>query len=166
MKNFYWWHDLLALNFEILIYIIHMYRTLAIITRSWFETALDYNPRILGQTFLVYVLKWYVILPSLALKNGVKSIQTARYNVAHTVLCFSKCSLVFVGPCYVNSSVLDRRPKVYGRSRRFRTYGYGYGGRSFRLFLRPKVLFVIFLLFSKIEAEMCFLLDRCHLRLD
>ena len=37
MKNFYWWHDLLALTFEILIYIIHMYRTLAIITRSWLE---------------------------------------------------------------------------------------------------------------------------------
>ena len=35
--------------------------------------------------------------------------------------------------------VLDRRPKVYGRSRRFKTYGYGYGGRSLRPFLRPKV---------------------------
>ena len=46
--------------------------------------------------------------------------------------------------------VLDRRPKVYGRSRRFRTYGYGYGGRSLRPFLRPKVLFVVFLgLFPK-----------------
>ena len=33
------------------------YRTRAIITRSWFETALDYTPRILGPTFLVYVLK-------------------------------------------------------------------------------------------------------------
>ena len=39
--------------------------------------------------------------------------------------------------------VLDRRPKVYGRSRRFKTYGYD--GRSFRKFLRPKVLFVVFL---------------------
>ena len=43
-----------------------------------------------------------------------------------------------------NLAVLDRRPKVYGRSRRFETYGYGYGGRSLRPFLRPKVLFVIF----------------------
>ena len=34
-----------------------VYRTRAIITRSWFETALDYKPRILDPTFLVYVLK-------------------------------------------------------------------------------------------------------------
>ena len=33
------------------------YCTRAIITRSLFETALDYKPRILGPTFLVYVLK-------------------------------------------------------------------------------------------------------------
>ena len=33
------------------------YRTRAIITRSLFETALDYKPQILGPTFLVYVLK-------------------------------------------------------------------------------------------------------------
>ena len=33
------------------------YRTRAIITRSWFETTLDYKPWILGPTFLVYVLK-------------------------------------------------------------------------------------------------------------
>ena len=50
--------------------------------------------------------------------------------------------------------VLDRRPKFYGRSRRFQTYGYGYGGRSLRPNLRPKVLFVVFLVFSKMEAEM------------
>ena len=50
--------------------------------------------------------------------------------------------------------VLDRRPKFYGRSRRFKTYGYNYGGRSLRLFLRPKVLFVVFLDFSEMEAEM------------
>ena len=41
-------------------------------------------------------------------------------------------------------AVLDRRPKFYGRSRRFQTYGYGYGGRSLRPFLRPKVLLVVF----------------------
>ena len=42
-------------------------------------------------------------------------------------------------------AVLDRRPKFYGHSRRFSTYGYGYGGRSLRPFLRPKVLLVVFL---------------------
>ena len=35
-----------------------IYRTRAIITRSWFETALDYKPRILGLTFLVSTEKW------------------------------------------------------------------------------------------------------------
>ena len=44
------------------------YCTRAIITRSRFETALDYKPRILGPTFLVYVLKWSVILTSLDYK--------------------------------------------------------------------------------------------------
>ena len=62
-----------------------MYRTRAIITRSWFETALDYKPRILGLTFLVYVLKQSVVLTALDYKNGVKSIQTAGYNSARTV---------------------------------------------------------------------------------
>ena len=57
----------------------------AIITRSWFETALDYKPRILGPTFLVYVLKWSVILTSFYLKDGVKNIQTAGYIGARTV---------------------------------------------------------------------------------
>ena len=52
----------------------------------------------------------------------------------------------------VADAVLDRRPKFYGRSRRFNTYGYG--GRSLRPFLRPKVLFVVFLVFFKIEAGM------------
>ena len=42
-------------------------------------------------------------------------------------------------------SVLDQRPKFYDRSRRFKTYGYG--GRSLRPFLRPKVLFIVFLVF-------------------
>ena len=33
-------------------------------------------------------------------------------------------------------------------------------------FLRPKVLLVVFLVFSKMEAEICFSLHRCHLRLN
>ena len=60
----------------------------------------------------------------------------------------------------LSCAVLDRRPKFYGRSRRFNTYGYGYGGRSLRPYLRPKVLFVVFLLFSKIEAKIW------HLRIN
>ena len=70
----------------------------------------------------------------------------------------------------VCSAVLDRRPKFYGRSRRFRTYGYGYSGRSFRPFLRPQEKFEFFVVFSKMEAEMkvlfCFSLHRCHMSLD
>ena len=68
-----------------------MYRTRAIIFRSWFETALDYKTRILGPTFLeiedipFLVLKWFVILIYLALKNGVRNIQTAGYSGARTV---------------------------------------------------------------------------------
>ena len=69
------------------------YRTSAIITRSWFETALDYKPRILGLIFLVYVLKWYVILISFALKNGVKNIQTEGYNGACTVFDFESSKI-------------------------------------------------------------------------
>ena len=67
---------------------------------------------------------------------------------------------------YLWKVLLDQRPKFYRRSRRFKTYGYGYGGQSLRLFLRPKVLFVVFLVFSKMEAEMCFSSHRCHLRLN
>ena len=44
----------------------------------------------------------------------------------------------------VKSTVLDQRPKFYGRSRRFKNYGYGYGGQSLRPFIRPKVLFLVF----------------------
>ena len=58
-------------NIDKLLYFLLVYRTRAIITRSWFETALDYKPS--------------VILTSLALKNGVKNIQTSGYNGARTV---------------------------------------------------------------------------------
>ena len=58
-------------------------------------------------------------------------------------------------------SVLDPTPKFYGRSRRFKTYGYGYGGRSLRPFLWPKVLLVFFF-FQK--AEMYSSFHRCHFR--
>ena len=56
-------------------------------------------------------------------------------------------------------AAFDQRPKFYGRSRRFKTYGYRYGGRSLRPFLQPKVVLVVFLVFSKMEAEMCFSLQ-------
>ena len=49
-----------------------IYRTRAIITCSWFETALNYKPRIFGPTFLVYVLKLSVILTSLDYKPHCK----------------------------------------------------------------------------------------------
>ena len=62
---------------------------------------------------------------------------------------------------YYIQAVLDQRPKFYGRSRRFMTYGYG--GRSLRPHLLPKVLLIVF---PKMEAEMCFSLHRCHLRLN
>ena len=62
------------------------------------------------------------------------------------------------------SPVLEQRPKFYSRSRRFRTYSYGYGGQSLRPFLQPKVFLVVFLGSSKMGAEMCFSLHRCHLR--
>ena len=63
-----------------------------------------------------------------------------------------------------DSSVMDQKPKFYGRNQRFKTYGYG--GPSLRPILLPKVLFVVFLVFfSKMETEMqaflCF-----HLSLD
>ena len=57
-------------------------------------------------------------------------------------------------------TVLDRRLKVYGRSRRFRTYGYG--GRSLRPFLRLKVFIGSFPRFFQMEAEICFSLHMCH----
>ena len=42
---------------ESLYYLVYMYRTRAIISRSRFEAALVYKLQILGPTFLVYVLK-------------------------------------------------------------------------------------------------------------
>ena len=61
--------------------------------------------------------------------------------------------------------VLDWRPKFYGRSRSFRTYGDGYGGRSLRPFLRLKVFIGIFPRFFQNVGWNVFLLHRCHLRL-
>ena len=55
------------------------YRTCAIITRSWFETALDYKPRILGpkiEGFLCLVKVIYT-----------KYSKTWPYTVAHTIDC-------------------------------------------------------------------------------
>jgi hypothetical protein len=62
-------------------------------------------------------------------------------------------------------TVFDLRPKFYGRSHRFKICGYGYGGGSLRPFLQSKVLLAVFLVFSKMEAEMCFSLHKCQLRL-
>ena len=46
---------------------------------------------------------------------------------------------------YVSNPVLDQRPKSTAVAEDLRPYGYGYGGRSLRPFLRRKVLFVVFL---------------------
>ena len=58
-----------------------------------------------------------------------------EFNGLHTT------SLVLPGLLLTDAlpwpSVLDGRLKFYGRSRRFKTYGYSYGGRSLRPFLRP-----------------------------
>ena len=37
-----------------------LYRTRAIITRSWFETALDYKPRILGWKDILHLQNQYI----------------------------------------------------------------------------------------------------------
>jgi hypothetical protein len=50
---------------------------------------------------------------------------------------------MFITKGWCCTSVLDQRPKFYGRNRRFKTYTYGYDGQSLRPFLRPKVLFVV-----------------------
>ena len=57
-----------------------IYRTCATITRSWFETTLEtiHKVRILQKKLLEKTF--------LPFKNGVKSIQTAGYNGAHTVV--------------------------------------------------------------------------------
>ena len=65
------------------------------ITRSWFETILDYKPRILHpkiEEFLCLVYKLSVTNTNrstieTAVKNGVKNIQTAGYNGARAVDC-------------------------------------------------------------------------------
>ena len=56
-----------------------------VLNSEWSAVLCYYKPQILGPTFLIYVLKWSVILTSLALKNGVKNIQTSGYNGARTV---------------------------------------------------------------------------------
>ena len=65
----------------------NIYRTRAIITRSWFETALNYKPRILDSNNeeLPFFSTKAVCNSNLstiytAVKNGVKEIQTAGYN--------------------------------------------------------------------------------------
>ena len=58
----------------------------AIITHSWFETALDYKTRILEtkiEEFPCLVHKLSVTLT--AVKNGVKIVQTTGYNGSRTV---------------------------------------------------------------------------------
>ena len=69
-----------------------------------------------------------------------------------------KSRLSFHRPISIDfETVLDRRPKFFHRSRRFKTYCYGYSGQSLRPFLWPKVLIVILLgFFSKMEAQCVF----------
>ena len=67
----------------------YIYRTLAIITRTWLETALDYKQRILCSYFLVYYINCFLILTTLDylphLKMGIKNIQAAVFNGPCTV---------------------------------------------------------------------------------
>ena len=60
-----------------------------------------------------------------------------------------------------DSSVMDQKPKFYGRNRRFKTYGYG--GPSLRPILLPKVLFVVFLVFFPKWRLKCKLLSTFYL---
>ena len=66
-----------------------------VLNSEWSAVFCYYKPQILGPTFLIYVLKWSVILTSLALKNGVKNIKTAGYNCARMVnkYQFSNCNV-------------------------------------------------------------------------
>ena len=89
--------------------LIFIYRTRAIITRSWFETALDYKPWILVPTFLVYVLKWFVILTSLALKNGVKDIKAAGYNGA--------CTVIKIDKTVIEEGILEAKTECYAKDK-------------------------------------------------
>ena len=78
-------------------------------------------------------------------------IKNAHLILSYNVMTFCNVLLSFMNSKsmsyskFIKISVLDRRPKFYGRSWRFQTYGYG--GRSLRPFLRPKVLLVVFLAF-------------------
>ena len=78
---------------NIAIFIISEYHTRAIITRSWFETALNYKPRIFDpkmDEFPCLAHKFSVTLT--AVKNGLENIQTAGYNGARTVSIYSRTS--------------------------------------------------------------------------
>ena len=81
------------------------------------NTALDYKPRILGPTLLVYVLKWSVISTSLALKNGVKNIQTAGYNgactvVQHNWLGSSKLGMIIIYSKFIAANTKQGQARV------------------------------------------------------
>ena len=95
---------------------------------------------------------WSKALP-LRYENLLDITYIPGIQILKTVFTFFICIICHHTNC--QTPVLDRRPKFYSLSRRFRTYGYGNSGRSLRQFLRPKVLFVVFLsFFSKMEAEM------------
>ena len=74
-------------------------------------------------------------------------IKNAHLILSYNVMTFCNVLLSFMNSKsmsyskFIKISVLDQRPKFYGRSRRFQTYGYG--GRSLRPNLRPKVLIVV-----------------------
>ena len=102
-----------------------------------------------------------IILLCMYSKLSVLSFSSDRLVTKTNTNCHQKFLLLFhckkrrsqavlFSFCYKNDDkkpVLDQKPKFYSRSRRFKTYGYGYGGRSLRPFLQPKVLSVVFLVF-------------------
>ena len=103
---------------------------------------------------------FYLNHPQLTVLNDLS-------EMPHTWQPFSLCKPQQTGKpqyIYMYMTVLDRRTKFYGRSRRFMTYGFGYGAGSLRPFLRPKVLLVVFSLFPKNRGlNVFFSLNRCHL---